>query len=85
MADELIGKSIGGKYEILTHIGEGGMAAVYLARQQSMNRQVAIKMLPKQFLNDDTYLQRFEREVTIVAQLDHRNIVPVYDYGEFEG
>lgn len=85
MADELIGKSIGGKYEILTHIGEGGMAAVYLARQQSMNRQVAIKMLPKQFLNDDTYLHRFEREVTIVAQLDHRNIVPVYDYGEFEG
>ncbi len=85
MADELIGKSIGGKYEIITHIGEGGMAAVYLARQQSMNRQVAIKMLPKQFLNDDTYLQRFEREVKIVAQLDHRNIVPVYDYGEYEG
>lgn len=72
-------------YEILSQIGQGGMATVYLARQQSMNRNVALKFLPKQFLNDDTYLQRFEREVKIVSQLEHRNIVPVYDYGEHEG
>lgn len=84
MADELIGKSIGG-YEIQQRIGEGGMAAVYVATQKSMNRQVAVKVLPKQFMNDDTYLQRFEREVDIVSKLEHRNIVPVYDYGEFEG
>src|SRR5690606_5481212 len=57
----------------------------YLAQQQSMNRKVAIKVLPKQFMTDDTYLQRFEREVKIVSQLEHRNIIPVYDYGEFEG
>jgi serine/threonine protein kinase len=84
MADELLGKTLGG-YEIQRLLGQGGMAKVYLARQQSMNRQVALKVLPRQYLNDDTYLQRFEREVRIVSQLEHRHIVPVYDYGEYEG
>jgi serine/threonine protein kinase len=84
MADELVGKDIGA-YKILHLVGQGGMARVYLALQQSMNRQVALKVLPRQFLSDDTYLQRFTREVKIVSQLEHRNIVPVYDYGEFEG
>lgn len=84
MADELIGKDIGA-YKVLHLIGQGGMARVYLALQQSMNRQVALKVLPRQFLSDDTYLQRFNREVKIVSQLEHRNIVPVYDYGEFDG
>ena len=84
MADELIGKSISG-YEILQRIGEGGMATVYLARQQSMNRQVAIKVLPRHFVKDDTYMERFRREVDIVSKLEHRNIIPVYDYGEYEG
>jgi serine/threonine protein kinase len=84
MADELIGKQIGG-YEIIAVAGQGGMATVYRAQQVSMNRTVAIKVLPRHFVNDDTYLHRFNREVRIVAQLEHRNIVPVYDYGEFEG
>lgn len=83
MADELIGTIVGG-YEILKQIGQGGMATVYLAEQKSMNRKVALKMLPQQFLNDDTYLQRFEQEVQIVSKLEHRNIVPVYDYGEYD-
>jgi serine/threonine protein kinase len=81
MTDDLIGKKIGG-YEVLELIGRGGMASVYRAHQVSMNRVVAIKMLPSQYLNDDTYMQRFHREVKIVAQLEHRNIVPVHDYGE---
>jgi serine/threonine protein kinase len=84
MTDELIGKRIGG-YDILDVIGRGGMATVYRAHQVSMNRIVALKVLPRQFLNDDTYLQRFNREVKIIAQLEHRNIVPVHDYGEYEG
>jgi serine/threonine protein kinase len=84
MADELIGKNIGA-YEVLSRVGEGGMATVYLARQQSMNRQVALKVLPKHFIKDDTYMERFKREVDIVSKLEHRNIVPVYDYGEYEG
>jgi serine/threonine protein kinase len=84
MTDELIGKKVGG-YEIIDLIGRGGMASVYRAHQVSMNRMVAIKILPRQFVSDDTYLQRFNREVKIVAQLEHRNIVPVHDYGEEDG
>jgi serine/threonine protein kinase len=84
MKDELIGTNIGG-YEILARLGQGGMASVYRARQTSMNRIVALKILPRHFMRDDTYLQRFEREVRIVAQLEHRNIVPVHDYGEHDG
>ncbi len=84
MSDELIGKNLGG-YEILGRIGQGGMATVYRARQTSMDRVVALKILPKHLMNDDTYIQRFEREVRIVAQLEHRNIVPVHDYGEDNG
>lgn len=84
MTDELIGRRIGG-YAIIEPIGRGGMATVYRAHQISMNRQVALKILPRQFLNDDTYIQRFIREAQIVAQLEHRNIVPVHDYGDFEG
>ena len=84
MASALIGKQVNG-YEILSQVGQGGMATVFLARQQSMNRNVALKFLPKAYLNDESYLQRFEQEVKIVAQLEHRNIVPVYDFGEYEG
>lgn len=84
MTDELIGKTIGG-YEILDVIGRGGMASVYRAQQVSMKRVVAVKVLPRQYIHDDTYLQRFHQEVNIVSQLEHRNIVPVYDYGEYEG
>lgn len=83
MSADLIGKMVNG-YEILSEVGQGGMATVFLARQQSMNRNVALKFLPIVFLNDETYLQRFEREVKIVSQLEHRNIVPVYDFGEYE-
>jgi serine/threonine-protein kinase len=82
--DDLIGKQIGG-YEILEVIGRGGMATVYRAQQVSMNRIVAVKVLPSQYAHDDTYLQRFNQEVKIVSQLEHRAIVPVHDYGEFEG
>ncbi|MFN8528451.1 MAG: protein kinase [Anaerolineae bacterium] len=81
MTDELIGKRFGG-YEILGLIGKGGMATVYRAHQVSMNRTVALKVLPRQFVEDENYLMRFNREVKIVAQLEHRNIVPVHDYGE---
>lgn len=84
MTDDLIGKKFGG-YEILDLIGRGGMATVYRAHQVSMNRVVALKVLPRHLLDDETYMQRFQREVAIVAQLEHRNIVPVHDYGSEEG
>ncbi|HUN09015.1 MAG TPA: protein kinase [Aggregatilineales bacterium] len=84
MTDALIGKYING-YEILDVVGRGGMATVYRAQQLSMNRVVALKLLPEQFAKDDTYIQRFEQEVEIVSRLEHRNIVPVYDYGQYSG
>lgn len=83
-AENLSGKQLGG-YEFLNVIGYGGMATVYRARQLSMGRIVALKVLPRQFMQDDTYMQRFHREVEIVSRLEHRNIVPVHDYGEFDG
>ncbi len=81
MADQLVGSHFSG-YEILEEIGRGGMAVVYRARQVSMDRVVAIKVLPRQFVHDLTFRARFEREVSIVAKLEHRAIVPVHDYGE---
>jgi tRNA A-37 threonylcarbamoyl transferase component Bud32 len=83
-SENLSGKQLGG-YEFLNVIGYGGMATVYRARQLSMQRIVALKVLPRQFMQDDTYMQRFHREVEIVSRLEHRNIVPVHDYGEFDG
>lgn len=82
--DELIGKQLSG-YEVLERIGKGGMATVYRARQITMNRDVAIKVLPREQMKDDSYLLRFEREVNIVAKLEHRNIVPVHDHGSYDG
>ncbi|MBN2470593.1 MAG: PD40 domain-containing protein [Anaerolineae bacterium] len=81
MADQLVGRDFSG-YEILEEIGRGGMAVVYRARQVSMDRVVAVKVLPRQFVHDLTFRARFEREVSIVAKLEHRAIVPVHDYGE---
>ncbi|MEO0563313.1 MAG: protein kinase, partial [Chloroflexota bacterium] len=81
--DNLIGTTVNG-YEIVGTVGRGGMATVYKAHQISMNRTVALKVLPRQFVDDTTYIQRFKREVDIVSRLEHRAIVPVYDYGEHE-
>jgi serine/threonine protein kinase len=82
--DDLIGKKIQG-YEIQDRIGQGGMATVYRALQTSMNRTVAIKILPKHLMRDDSYLMRFQREADIISRLEHRNIIPVYDYGNDDG
>lgn len=84
MSDIAIGTIVGG-YEILEEIGQGGMATVYRARQLSMQRAVAIKILPRQFLRQATSLDRFQQEAKIVARLEHRAIVPVHDYGEHDG
>jgi formylglycine-generating enzyme required for sulfatase activity/tRNA A-37 threonylcarbamoyl transferase component Bud32 len=82
--DELVGSEIG-QYRILELIGKGGMASVYKATQESINRTVAIKVLPHSLLHDSTFLERFQREAEMVAQLEHFHILPIYDYGEHEG
>jgi serine/threonine-protein kinase len=68
-----------GKYKLLRLLGAGGMSAVYLAEHTLMKRRVAIKVLPKNRVDDSSYLDRFHREAQAAAALDHRNIVRVYD------
>ncbi len=79
---ELIGQTIG-QYEIIRELGRGGMATVYLARQKSIGRTVAIKVIPPNFTHDETFMQRFEREVQVISKLQHPRVLPVYDYGEY--
>jgi serine/threonine protein kinase len=71
-----------GRYEIKSELGRGGMATVFRAYDPRFKRDVAIKVLPSQFLHDPTFRARFEREAQVIAAIEHPNIVPVYDYGE---
>ena len=68
-----------GKYKLLDHLGTGGMSSVYLAEHVLMQRRVAIKVLPKNRVEDSSYLARFHREAQAAAALDHHNIVRAYD------
>ena len=74
-----------GRYLIITELGRGGMATVFQAHDPSFKRDVAIKVLPREFLHDPTFRSRFEREAQTIAALEHPAIVPVYDFGEEEG
>lgn len=71
-----------GQYEIVEQIGKGGMATVYKAYHERLDRHVAIKIMHTAFLTDENFLARFQREARIVAKLEHPNIVPIYDYAE---
>ncbi len=68
-------------YEIKRELGKGGMATVYLAVQESFDREVALKIMAPQLVADSTFAERFLREARIVAHLAHPNIVSVYDVG----
>jgi serine/threonine protein kinase len=74
-----------GRYLILSEIGRGGMATVYLAHDPSFDRDVAVKVLPREFSHDLTFRERFEREARTIARLEHNAIVPVYDVGSEDG
>ena len=74
-----------GSYRIINQIGQGGMATVYKAYQPSMDRHVAIKVLPKQLAESKEFVQRFQQEARIIARLEHPHILPVFDYGESDG
>lgn len=84
MSDSLIGKKIG-KYQIVEHIGRGGMAEVYKAYQPALDRYVAIKLMHSFLAEDKNFLSRFQREAKAVAQLRHPNIVQLYDFDVTDG
>lgn len=74
-----------GKFELLQELGRGGMGVVYRARQLNLNREVALKILPGGEFARPDFRKRFRAEALTVAQLQHRNIVCIYDVGEEEG
>lgn len=76
---------IANRYEVFQHIGQGGMADVFLAVDTILNRQVAIKILRAELSNDPVSVLRFEREAQAATALSHPNIVEIYDVGEYKG
>lgn len=80
----IIGESIG-PYRLIEQLGQGGMATVFKGYHARLERYVAIKALHPAFTEDKNFLARFNREAKVVANLDHPNIVPIYDFSEQEG
>jgi hypothetical protein len=74
-----------GDFQLVREIGRGGMGVVHLARQLSLGRLVALKILPAEFTADPLRLERFHREAEVISRLDHPSIVPVYAVGHEDG
>ncbi|MCW3034374.1 MAG: pknB [Solirubrobacterales bacterium] len=76
---------IDGRYRVLSRLGSGGMAEVYLAHDQLLGREVAVKVLHHHFAEDQEFVERFKREASSAAALSHPNIVGIFDRGEWNG
>jgi serine/threonine-protein kinase len=76
---------VDGRYRVLRRIGSGGMADVYCAEDQQLGRNVALKVLHGRFAEDDEFVERFRREASSAAGLQHQHVVSVYDRGEWDG
>lgn len=74
-----------GKYDVIQELGRGAFGVVYLAKDKTLDRKVAIKVLHPALLVDPEFVERFKHEARVAAKLDHPNIVPVYDFGQHEG
>ena len=79
------GTVLGGRYEIQQMLGEGGMGAVYRARDTEVDRLVAIKVIRPDLANNPQILQRFKQELVVARQITHKNVVRIYDLGEADG
>jgi eukaryotic-like serine/threonine-protein kinase len=76
---------IDSRYKVLTRIGSGGMADVFCAHDEQLGRKVALKLLHARFAQDEEFVERFRREASAAAGLQHPNVVGVYDRGEWDG
>ena len=74
-----LGTMLSGRYEVLKRVGSGGMADVYMAKDHKLNRNVAVKVLKSEYVEDEKFLKKFETEAQAVARLSHPNIVNIYD------
>jgi serine/threonine-protein kinase len=81
----LLGTTLNGRYRLEARIGAGGMSTVYRATDETLQRQVAIKLMNREIATESDQLERFRREARAVAQLSHPHIVGVIDYGEDDG
>jgi beta-lactam-binding protein with PASTA domain len=78
------GTIVDGRYKIVSRLGAGGMADVYLAEDQQLGRKVALKLLHRRFAEDPGFVERFRREAQAAAGLQHPNVVSVYDRGDYD-
>lgn len=83
--DPLIGSVIGGRFEVTSKLGAGGMGAVYRAKQQGIDRFVAIKVLLQELTTNETLIRRFTIEALAVSRLKHPNTIQIFDFGKTDG
>jgi eukaryotic-like serine/threonine-protein kinase len=76
---------VDGRYRVVSRLGAGGMADVFLAEDQQLGRKVALKLLHRRFAEDPDFVERFRREARAAAGLQHPNVVGIYDRGEYDG
>ena len=81
----MIGRVFDDRYEVVRKLGSGGFADVFLANDRVLGREVALKVLSTRYAHDEQFVERFRREASSAAGLNHPNIVQIYDRGEAEG
>ncbi|TQN47576.1 serine/threonine-protein kinase [Humibacillus xanthopallidus] len=85
VADSLVGRVIDGRYRVLSHLADGGMASVYVALDARLDRDVALKIMRPGLATDAVFVERFRSEARSAARLSHPNVVAVFDQGEDAG
>src|SRR3954465_7486814 len=85
MTDPQTSPTLDGRYRVLERVGSGGMADVVCAEDLQLGRKVAIKLLHRRFAEDAEFVERFRREASSAAGLQHPHVVAVYDRGEWDG
>jgi serine/threonine-protein kinase len=84
MAEPVPNTLVDGRYRVMSRLGAGGMADVYLAEDEQLGRKIALKLLHRRFAEDPDFVERFRREAQAAAGLQHPNVVSVYDRGSFD-